>query len=458
MRIAVAQTPGTQLERWPQTLAMIEEMIARAAELRAELVVLPECVWPAYHLGSRSAYFAARRAGLPDQHCFLKQLSSSARAGRIAVCAGYVEETNNRLANAACLIDAHGALLGVHRKCFLWDFDHDWFEPGSAIQPVQATFGRVGLMICADARLPEIPATLGAAGANLILHPTAWVNAGGRAQPWNPQPDFLIAARAREFGVPIASASKWGVEGNTTFVGSSLICDGGGSVLVRCGQRETTLVAAEVEVTAGRPPAVTDAERVTLLSPKEPVLPRADVGPLGVLPLPPNADLDQIACNLRAKPFGDRALLALGYRAESVRPGRASPFVADPLAVLGGPSADSFEIAAVRIAAIRAADAGRFAAIRRLALEGVHLVVVFGAGVSPELLRARACENRIFVLEVAEPYWRVLDPSGREAHGALWPPHVPEVATTLDVAQAADKNVARATNVVSGRRPAQYEF
>jgi predicted amidohydrolase len=54
---------------------------------------------------------------------------------------------------------------------------------------------------------------------------------GVASAPWNPQPDFLIAARAAELGVPIASASKWGQEQETTFVGSSLVCNADGQVV-----------------------------------------------------------------------------------------------------------------------------------------------------------------------------------------------------------------------------------
>ena len=50
MHVAVAQTPGVELEQWRETLALVDDLVRQAAELRAELVVLPECVWPAYCL------------------------------------------------------------------------------------------------------------------------------------------------------------------------------------------------------------------------------------------------------------------------------------------------------------------------------------------------------------------------------------------------------------------------
>jgi predicted amidohydrolase len=76
----------------------------------------------------------------------------------------------------------NGQIAGIHRKCFLWDFDHDYFAAGEEIRPFDTSVGRMGVMICADARLPEIAATLVRKGAEVILQPTAWVNAGWRAR------------------------------------------------------------------------------------------------------------------------------------------------------------------------------------------------------------------------------------------------------------------------------------
>ena len=457
MRIAVAQTPGTRLEQWPETLTLIENLIGRAADLRADLVVLPECVWPAYCLGSRQAWFDARQTGLPHSDHFVERLTQLARAKRIAVCAGYVEQTGERLANAACLIDAAGNLAGMYRKCFLWDFDHDCFEPGQEIRPVDTALGPVGLMICADARLPEIPATLAARGARLILHPTAWVNIAGPQRLSNPQPEFLIPARAREFGVPIASASKWGVEGETTFVGLSLICDAEGNVLAQCGTRETTVVAADVEPVSPRRPQLTDSERAALLSPHAPVRPRADVGPVIVLPLPPGVAGDWSPQRPPQADVDRSAVLAVSYGGEQQTGAPAVRFPEQGCAVLSGSVADPFEIGGVRIAATNADEASRFAAIRRLALQGVHLVVVFGISVPDNPLRARACENRVYLLGVGPDGWCVIDPGVQASDAVPWPSAGSSASPiTLSVALSADKCFAPKTDLLANRRPSQY--
>ena len=454
--IAVAQTPGARLDRWPETLELLAELVQTAAAQRATLLVLPECAWPAYHIGSKRAYFAARSAGLPGHRQFLDKLSTWAREYNLTICAGYIAEDGERLFNAAGLVSPSGRILGVHHKCFLWDFDRDWFEPGQTIEPLDSDIGRVGLMICADARLPEIPATLVHRGASLIAHPTAWVNVGGPDALWNPQPDFLVPARAKEFGVAIASASKWGVEGDTTFVGSSLICDAEGHVLAQCGPRETTVVTAEVGLTRPRAPRVRATDRAVLLGPQPPML--------RVLIHPPSAPEH---APTPAPVVGEQHLsptLVIRTGLPTARRAGRSPRGGGRTATLVGPRRGAFLLQGICIAALSDEDACGFASIRALALRGTHVVAVFGDKIDPVTLRARAAENRVFIVAAGSTGAVVYDPGGKALASCSWSsttdnnrPNAPLTAT-LDTAQAADKLVAPRTDTLAGRNPSQYAF
>lgn len=455
MRVAVAQTPGVRLEQWRETLTLIDDLIRQAAGLRAELVVLPECAWPAYCLGSRSAYDDARAAGLPEPDTFLQHVQQAARDQRVAVCIGHIAEHAGRLYNAATLIDADGRLLGTRHKCFLWAFDHDYFQPGEQIAPVDTPWGRVGVMICADARLPEIPATLAARGAELIVQPTAWVNAGPPTDPWNPQPDFLIAARAVEFGVPIASASKWGIEGDTAFVGGSLICDAAGHVLAQCGQAETAVIAADIAPARALRPVVTAPERATLLTASQLQPPRRHVGPLEVVLCPAGKDASGNSPRIQSSDAHPRLVI----QPNSAGDLEHTPSCADDrVTFLTGPTPEVLDFAGVRIGAIAAIDAVRFAPLRCVALRGVHLVVVFGADAPLGVLRTRACENRIWLLQMDNQGWRAVAPTGDLFARSASPPWQRPAVVLLDPAAAASKLVAPHTDVLVDRRPQQYEF
>lgn len=448
MRVAVTQTAGVSLDQWRRTLAVVEGLIAHAAAARAELVVLPECAWPAYCLGSGAAYRAARAAGLPGPEQLLQDVQAVARREQIHVCIGYVREDGARLYNAATLVSANGRVLGTRDKCFLWAFDRDYFAPGDDLTPIETEFGRVGVLICADARLPELAATLAARGAELFVQPTAWVNVGDATHRWNPQPEFLIHARAAEFGVPMASASKWGREQDTEFVGGSLICDAAGRVLARCEPDRDAVAVAVVQLSAARPPELTPTERAIVCAAQPARRPTANVAPLTVQPLPTDVENESGAAGVRdcepgtllfAPPTGGTCAAGAAHAAHGL-------FVRGPV---NGPIA----YGDVGIGVIASADARRFAPLRCLALQGVHLALVYGDDIPDILLQTRACENRIFVIHAAAERWRVCDPRGRFIHTAPWPRVFDRgQALSLELAGAARKDVAPGTDVLADRR------
>src|SRR3989304_4331510 len=86
-------------------------------------------------------------------------------------------------------------------------------RPAAQAPGFHTSIGCLGLMICADGRLPEIARTLALRGAQLIVNPTAWVStARDRRLLTNPQYEYMIPVRALENGVWIASANKVGTE------------------------------------------------------------------------------------------------------------------------------------------------------------------------------------------------------------------------------------------------------
>lgn len=449
MRIAAAQIAGTRLADWERTLAELEELPQQAADAGANLLVMPECAWPAYVLGSPELYWEARGNGMPNSEQVVERFARLARKTGVALCLGFVEERGDQLCNAACFIDRDGHNCGVHRKCFLWDFDRCCFQPGSAIQPFDTSFGCVGVLICADARLPEVAATLVTRGAELLLQPTGWVNAGSPDDLWNPQPDFLIAARAREFGVPIASASKWGMEGETTFVGSSLICDRDGTVRAQCGQVGSDIIATDVSAgPVGRLP-LHPPDRAALLSVKPPTVTQAVDGKLELL-----------VCD-SGTPFNTQTDANSRLRvelAEAQAP--AVEHIASELVVRGVPDTPVHHLGPLRIAVVAGADAARFGKLRRAALEGVHLAVVIGDRVREPAVRTRACENRIFVLWVRANRATLVGPGGRIIRDVerLPGPGHPWLVEHILPAEAARKEVAWKTDMIKGRTPQLYEF
>ena len=152
---------------------------------------------------------------------------------------------NPGLENAALLIDATGAVRIRAAKRFLWHFDHAWFVPGARSD----VSGDVGILVCADARLPEIGADLAARGARIIANPTAWVTSAPPPEGTNSQADFLWRVRALENGVAAIAATKVGTEADAViYAGRSQIVAPDGEVVALASATEPELLVADIEL------------------------------------------------------------------------------------------------------------------------------------------------------------------------------------------------------------------
>ena len=134
------------------------------------------------------------------------------------------------------------------------------------------------------------------------------------------------------------------------------------------------------------------------------------------------------------------------------------------IATLAGPRRGVFLLRGICVGAVSDEDARGFAPIRALALRGTHVVVVFGDEADSVALRARAAENRVFVIAAGSAGATLYDPGGKVLASCSWSwttdkngPNGP-LTVLLDTAQAARKLVAPRTDTLAGRNPSQYAF
>ena len=243
---------------WPR----ICERIALAAASGAQLIVLPEGTVPGYVIGNVPVDSSVTERALSDV------LGIAKRTQTVIVYGSARFDDAGVMYNSAMVIDSDGSIAGVADKCFLWHFDRQWFAPGEVCPPIQTSVGALGVMICADGRIPTIARSLVDRGADLLVMPTAWVTSGRDPQNLeNIQADLLAQVRARENGVPFVAANKCGVErGCVAYCGKSQIIDSAGEVVALAPQRgDCALTAA---VTTGEPKspraALTNPARSTL--------------------------------------------------------------------------------------------------------------------------------------------------------------------------------------------------
>ncbi|MGH2473646.1 MAG: carbon-nitrogen hydrolase family protein, partial [Candidatus Limnocylindrales bacterium] len=260
MRIACAQLAARDVEDHDRALNEALDAVAEAGRAGADLVLLPECTYPAYILA-----VDAPPAGLRSDDDVVSVLAEAARTHGLFVAAGLARgwRPGKRVGlNHAVLVGPDGPIQLEADKHLLWDFDRCWVRAG---RPSRTTSVRlrsdaaavVGMLVCADLRMPEIARMLAVEGAQLLLDPTAWVTGGDPAVLTNPQPEYLMSVRALENGVWIAAADKVGMErGTVVYAGRSTIVAPDGSVVAMASTSEPEVVWADIDLGSAVGPPV----------------------------------------------------------------------------------------------------------------------------------------------------------------------------------------------------------
>ncbi|HXW76460.1 MAG TPA: carbon-nitrogen hydrolase family protein, partial [Candidatus Eremiobacteraceae bacterium] len=152
LRVACVQLRARPL---PESAAALDDVvrgIRMAAARGAHIAVFPECSYPGYVLLRKDPY---RSHDQPE--AALRAVRRVAAREGVAVALGIARyDGGGRLRNEAVFIDRRGAEVARYAKFFLWNFDGAWFERGRTVEPFETEFGRLGMMICADGRMPEI--------------------------------------------------------------------------------------------------------------------------------------------------------------------------------------------------------------------------------------------------------------------------------------------------------------
>jgi len=244
--VACVQTRAHDRKDFQAAWPRIRTLVVEAASHGAKLVVLPEGTVPGYVLGS----VAVDESEVAHAAADLAELASSYRT---TIVYGGVRISDGLTYNAAIAIGPDGRELGHAAKQFLWHFDRRWFTAGATLDPIETPLGTLGLLVCADGRIPSIAATLVERGAELLVMPTAWVTSGRDPRALeNVQADLMAAVRARENGVPFVAANKCGVElQSVAYCGKSALYDAFGAVLARADESQETIVYGEVFTAPG---------------------------------------------------------------------------------------------------------------------------------------------------------------------------------------------------------------
>jgi N-carbamoylputrescine amidase len=197
------------------------ELVARAAEAGANLVVLPELCNSGYVFETRDEAFALAEPvpGGPSCAAWLE----AARKHALFIVAGIAECDGDKLYNAAVVVGPNG-YVGTYRKNHLWGEENLFFEPGNLGVPVfHVGAGRIACAICYDIWFPEIFRLAALQGADLLCVPTNWVPMPAQPDNLPVMANILAMGGAHSNSMFVAAADRVGVERGQPFLGNSLI-------------------------------------------------------------------------------------------------------------------------------------------------------------------------------------------------------------------------------------------
>ena len=170
----------------------VEPMIREAAKNGAKIVCTTECFLDGYAIADKSIPLDEYRAlgePIPDGPYF-KKLQALAKELQIQLIAGMLEADGEKRFNTAVVFSPEGKLIGKYRKQHL-GHELERNTPGDKSSVFATEQGKIGVMICADRRFPEIVERFIRNGADLLICPSGGMFGSAKNDP-------IVQARSRE--------------------------------------------------------------------------------------------------------------------------------------------------------------------------------------------------------------------------------------------------------------------
>jgi len=223
------------------------DWIASARAQGVDLLVFPELSLTGYRL----LHLTSRVAIAPGSP-ILERLAEAARP--MAVLAGFVETgVRGVLYNSAVLLSG-GAQVHIHRKLYLPTYgifqEERFLRAGKRLGLAGFPWGQAGILICEDLWHPELARRLAAAGARLLLIPSAGPGRVGPGDDPASHESWEVLTRATSLldTCWVAYCNRVGWEEGSFYAGGSHIVRPGGEVLARAPFLDEHLLVAEIDL------------------------------------------------------------------------------------------------------------------------------------------------------------------------------------------------------------------
>jgi predicted amidohydrolase len=245
-----------------ENLATIEQMVKEAVRQRADAVLFPECATTGY-----ACDFATLRP--KDVTAALEAAVSLAAQHNINLLLGSAVFRGRNLQNCLVVFDRHGRPVHCYAKCQLVDSDRQIFVPGNSIALFEIDGVCATAVICHERRYPELVRLAVMAGAQILFHPNAGMDALSVSRRKRGGRDG-IAVRAFENAIFYVFANSVGPQGGGKWsAGDSKIVAPDGRVLRLADNKNEGLLVADLDLAlATRKYAVDSLEHPRFLAPR----------------------------------------------------------------------------------------------------------------------------------------------------------------------------------------------
>jgi predicted amidohydrolase len=222
-------------------LEKIEHAAIQAVAGGADAVLFPECATTGYACDFGALKPAAIRQALRSVAAMAAKLRVNLLVGS-PICAG------RKRFNALVVFDRRGRLIHTYAKCQLVEADRRWFTPGNGLSLFALDGVPATAIICHERRYPELVRIPVMAGAQVVFHPNAGMDALPVSQMKRRGRDG-IPVRAFENAVYYIFANSVGPQGGGKWsAGDSKIVAPDGTFLQLADNRRERVILETLEL------------------------------------------------------------------------------------------------------------------------------------------------------------------------------------------------------------------
>lgn len=241
----------------------LEENIARAATMGAELVVLQELHDSLYFCQVESTDnfdLAVSIPGPVTEH----YASLAKRHGIVLVTSLFEKRAAGLYHNTAVVFEKDGSIAGRYRKMHIPDdpayYEKFYFTPGDlGFHPIQTSVGKLGVLVCWDQWYPEAARLMALQGAEMLIYPTAigYESTDTPEEQQRQRTAWTTVQRGHAVanGLPVVTVNRVGLEpdpsGQTNgikFWGSSFVAGPQGELFYQASDNEEESLILDIDL------------------------------------------------------------------------------------------------------------------------------------------------------------------------------------------------------------------